>query len=100
MKAANKFRSVLTFNAFTTNRIAILALSAMLALVFAAPSAFAQKSWKPDRPIEIVVGTDPGSGFDRTARLLQRIWQSDHLVEQPVTVVNKARGFGAIGWCT
>jgi tripartite-type tricarboxylate transporter receptor subunit TctC len=98
MKAANKFRSVLTFNAFTTNRIAILALSAMLALVFAAPSAFAQKSWKPDRPIEIVVGTDPGSGFDRTARLLQRIWQSDHLVEQPVTVVNKAGGFGAIGW--
>jgi putative tricarboxylic transport membrane protein len=60
--------------------------------------AFAQKAWKPDRPIEIIVGTDPGSGFDRTARLLQKIWQTTHLVEQPVTVVNKAGGFGAIGW--
>lgn len=74
------------------------ALSAMLALSIVASPAVAQKSWKPDRPVEIIVGTDPGSGFDRTARLLQKIWQSTHLVEQPVTVVNKAGGFGAVGW--
>jgi putative tricarboxylic transport membrane protein len=68
-------------------------------LVGASPmTAFAQKSWTPDRAVEIIVGTDPGSGFDRTARLLQKIWQTTHLVEQPVTVVNKAGGFGAVGW--
>ena len=71
-------------------------LSASLLLVPA--SASAQKAWKPDRPIEIVVGTDPGSGFDRTARLLQKIWQGEHLLDEPVTVVNKAGGFGAVGW--
>ncbi len=76
-----------------------LGLGLGLALLATAPdTAFAQKAWKPDRPIEIVVGTDPGSGFDRTARLLQKIWQDAHLVEQPVAVVNKPGGFGAIGW--
>jgi putative tricarboxylic transport membrane protein len=83
-----------------TGKLFVSTLSFALALFVIAPptSAFAQKSWKPDRPVEIIVGTDPGSGFDRTARLLQKIWQTTHLVEQPVTVVNKAGGFGAIGW--
>src|SRR5258708_28512764 len=98
MRTTNKFGSIVTINSLPTNKIMMLALSAVLALVVASPPAFAQKAWKPDRPIEIIVGTDPGSGFDRTARLLQKIWQSEHLVEQPVTVVNKSGGFGAIGW--
>jgi len=68
------------------------------AFVLMPVAGFAQSKWKPDRPIEIIVGTDPGSGFDRTARLLQKIWQNDHLVDQVVTVVNKPGGFGAIGW--
>jgi len=80
----------------TINAIAVVLFIALTAL--APTSALAQKAWKPDRPVEIVVGTDPGSGFDRTARLLQKIWQSAHLIEQPVTVVNKAGGFGALGW--
>jgi putative tricarboxylic transport membrane protein len=99
MRTANKLSSVVTtINFFPTNKIMISVLSAVLALVVASAPASAQKAWKPDRPIEIIVGTDPGSGFDRTARLLQKIWQSEHLVEQPVTVVNKPGGFGAIGW--
>jgi putative tricarboxylic transport membrane protein len=83
-----------------SNKLAASMLSAALAfLIISWPTnALAQKSWKPDRSIEIIVGTDPGSGFDRTARLLQKIWQTTRLVEQPVTVVNKAGGFGAIGW--
>jgi putative tricarboxylic transport membrane protein len=76
----------------------LLVLATLVLFVVSPDAAFAQKSWKPDRPVEIIVGTDPGSGFDRTARLLQKIWQTTHLVEQPVTVVNKAGGFGAIGW--
>jgi putative tricarboxylic transport membrane protein len=99
MRTIDKFDSVVTINSFPTNKTMISVLSAAaLALVVASQPACAQKAWKPDRPIEIIVGTDPGSGFDRTARLLQKIWQSEHLVEQPVTVVNKPGGFGAIGW--
>jgi len=61
-------------------------------------AAWPAAAWQPDRPIEIIVGTNPGSGFDRTARLLQKIWQSNHLVDKPVTVVNRPGGFGALGW--
>jgi putative tricarboxylic transport membrane protein len=77
---------------------AMLSAALVVAAAVAPTAALAQKAWKPDRPVEIVVGTDPGSGFDRTARLLQKIWQTTHLIEQPVTVVNKAGGFGALGW--
>ncbi|HLH95806.1 MAG TPA: tripartite tricarboxylate transporter substrate binding protein [Xanthobacteraceae bacterium] len=85
--------------ATTIGSAAIIATVLSASLVALEPtSAAAQKAWKPDRPIEIVVGTDPGSGFDRTARLLQKIWQGAHLVDEPVTVVNKAGGFGAVGW--
>jgi putative tricarboxylic transport membrane protein len=55
-------------------------------------------AWKPDRPVELIVGTDPGSGFDRMARVLQKIWQTEHFIDVPVTVVNKPGGSGAIGW--
>lgn len=100
MSTINKIRSVPAIRSIATNGFVVSALSFALGLliVLSPIPAFAQKSWKPDRPIEIIVGTDPGSGFDRTARLLQKIWQTAHLVEQPVTVVNKAGGFGAIGW--
>jgi len=99
MKTTNS-NSAMAIKSVAASRLVVSALSAALAwLIIASPTAaFAQKSWKPDRPVEIIVGTDPGSGFDRTARLLQKIWQATHLVEQPVTVVNKAGGFGAIGW--
>ncbi len=63
-----------------------------------ATNAFAASGWVPNRPVEIIVGTDPGSGFDRTARILQKVWQANHLVDQTVTVVNKPGGFGAVGW--
>ena len=64
----------------------------------ATPPAAAQAAWKPDRPIEIVVGTDPGSGNDRSARTLQKLWQSTKLVGVAVTVVNKPGGSGAVAW--
>jgi putative tricarboxylic transport membrane protein len=83
----------------TPARVAHAIVVSLTAAFVLMPSAsFAQSKWKPDRAIEIIVGTDPGSGFDRTARLLQKIWQGDHLVDQAVTVVNKPGGFGAIGW--
>ncbi len=54
--------------------------------------------WKPEKPIEIVVGTGVGGGQDKSARTMQRILQERKLVEVPVTVVNKPGGGGAVGW--
>jgi putative tricarboxylic transport membrane protein len=39
-----------------------------------------------------VVPTSAGSGVDNTARTIQRILQTDKLVDGPITVVNKAGG--------
>lgn len=74
-------------------------LCGMLFLLFAAGSAQAQTAgWKPDRAVEIIVGTAPGAAPDKTARLIQRLWQTRGLYEGPVTVVNKPGGGNLIAW--
>lgn len=55
------------------------------------------QTWKPEKPVEIVIGTSPGGPQDRTGRTIQRILQEQKLVATPVNVVNKAGGGGAIG---
>jgi putative tricarboxylic transport membrane protein len=80
---------------------AALAAGAAVALIgaVAVPAADvrAQTDWKPDRNVEIIVGTPPGSGYDSVARKLQEIWQTGNLVEKSVTVTNKPGGFNAVG---
>jgi putative tricarboxylic transport membrane protein len=71
-------------------------LFTLIALFAQASNAIAQ--WKPDKPIEIVVGTGVGGGQDKSARTVQRILQEQKLVDVPVTVVNKPGGGGAVGW--
>jgi putative tricarboxylic transport membrane protein len=58
----------------------------------------AQTAWSPERNVEIVVGTGPGSSPDRVARLIQSTWQEQKSVAVPVTVVNKPGGNNSIGW--
>jgi len=48
----------------------------------------AHSIWRPDRALEIVAGTPPGAGLDRTARALARAIESRGLVEVPVQVLN------------
>lgn len=60
------------------------------------PYALAQ-GWKPEKPVEIIIGTSPGGPQDRTGRLIQRILQEQKLAPGPVNVVNKPGGGGAIG---
>lgn len=56
----------------------------------------AEPAWKPAKYVEVVVGVPPGGPLDKTARLLQKIWQEKKLVEVPITVVNKPGGGHAI----
>ena len=70
-------------------------VAAGLAIIIAAPIASAA-DWKPDRNIEVIVGTAAGSGSDATARLVQRLLQEKKLIERPSTVLNKVGGGGVI----
>jgi len=71
----------------------------LFALLLAATSAGAQPStWKPERVVEIIVGTAPGAAPDKTARAIQRLWQERGIFDGPVSVVNKPGGGNLIAW--
>ena len=69
----------------------------LIACAFAAPFCIAA-DWKPDKPIEFIVGTGPGSGVDNTARTVQAILQTQKLIEPQINVVNKPGGPYAIAF--
>jgi putative tricarboxylic transport membrane protein len=60
--------------------------------------AHAQSTWKPERPVELIVTCQPGCGPDIAARTMQKIWQDHKIVQAPVVVVNKAGGGGAVAY--
>jgi putative tricarboxylic transport membrane protein len=71
--------------------------AAAAVLVLAAPAAaLPATSWKPDQPVEIVIGTSAGSGSDTTGRWIQRWIREKKLVEVPANVLNKPGGGGTI----
>lgn len=55
-------------------------------------------TWKPVRDIEIVAGTPPGGGLDRSARALAKAIEANRLVEVPVKVVNVGGDGGRKAW--
>lgn len=57
----------------------------------------AQPAWQPARPVEIVVGSGAGGGNDRTARVLQKIFNENKWLRH-IAVVNKVGGGGALAY--
>ena len=74
-------------------RVAI-PLSAIVVLAFV--TAVHAQTWKPEKPIDIIIGTTPGGPQDRQGRLIQRIFQERKLIEQSVSVSNRPGGGGAV----
>lgn len=70
----------------------------VLCMVLSAGASAQQPAWKPERNVEIIVGTAPGAAPDKTARLIQRLWQAQRIFEGPVSVVNKPGGGNLIAW--
>lgn len=68
------------------------------AVLIAAPGAAPAQAWKPQQPVEIIVGSAAGSSPDTMARAIQRIWQDKRLVEVPTNVVNRVGGGNTIAW--
>src|SRR4029450_4997038 len=76
---------------------AAVAVVAAFATAMGNPITAAAQAWKPERAVEIIVGTTPGGPQDRTGRLIQKILQDEKLVTVPLNVVNKPGGGGVIG---
>ncbi len=66
----------------------------MFAMLVAA--GVSAQAWKPEKPVEIIIGTSAGGPQDRMGRAVQRILQERKLVLTPVNVTNKAGGGGAV----
>lgn len=69
-----------------------------ICLGWASVSGNAQTSWKPQRNVEIVIGSSAGTGPDRVARIIQRIWREQKMMDAPSSVSNKPGGGGAVAW--
>ena len=54
--------------------------------------------WRPQREVEIVAGTPPGGGLDRSARALVKAIESKRFLDVPVTVNNVAGDGGRKAW--
>jgi putative tricarboxylic transport membrane protein len=54
--------------------------------------------WKPENEVEIIAGTPPGGGTDRSARALLSAIESNNLIEVPAKVVNIAGDGGRKAW--
>ena len=71
-------------------RVLVRLLPAALAALWL--TAAQAQSWKPDKPVEILVGSGAGGSADTMGRHLQRIMQELKLVPVPVNVLNKVGG--------
>jgi putative tricarboxylic transport membrane protein len=70
-------------------------LLALLSVSAAWNAAQSQGSWRPVRPIELVVMAGKGGGADRNVRAIVEIIDKHKLAPVPVTPVNIAGGSGA-----
>ena len=66
-----------------------------LAVFAFVPNFAAAQTWKPERPIELMVGCAPGCDPDNMVRFMQRMFQTNRYFDVPVTIQNKAGGMGA-----
>jgi putative tricarboxylic transport membrane protein len=77
-----------------TMRTALASLIVVLSLALAAGGAAAAY---PARPLEIVAPANPGGGWDALARTINRALEVEKLYPQPMAVLNKPGGGGAVG---
>ena len=80
-------------------KVASLLLGACLSLVLslgANAQSETKSSWTPDRPITIIVPSNPGGGWDQTARFVQQTIIQNEMLPVSIEVINRGGGGGTI----
>lgn len=67
--------------------------SALLILTLVVPMA---RAFEPTKPVEMIVHSAPGGGSDLFGRAMIEMMQKDNLYRQPMQVINKSGGSGAV----
>jgi len=68
--------------------------AAMLAIALSQPAA--AQGWKPEKNVEVIVGTAPGGSLDAGARLMQSLWQQKKPFEGTSSVINRPGAGGSL----
>lgn len=69
----------------------------LIAIGLAYSTGAASAEWKPERNVEVIVGTASGSAADRAARFLQKIWIDQKAIPVAHVIVNKPGAGGELG---
>ena len=70
--------------------------AATLLFASAAALSHAQTGWRPDKTVEVITPSAPGSSLDSTIRMLQRVLTEQKIVDVTVLPVNKPGGGGSV----
>lgn len=73
----------------------LILLFVVLALAVIWPGDAAEAAWAPNRPVSLICPWAAGGGTDRIARMVAVLLEKE--LGQPVTVVNRTGGSGAVG---
>jgi putative tricarboxylic transport membrane protein len=74
--------------------LTMVTLVFLLSVVFV---NFSEGATYPSRPLEIIAPAGAGGGWDTLARTIDRSLEVEKLYPQPISVVNKVGGGGAVG---
>lgn len=55
-------------------------------------------AWEPTKPVQFIVPAGTGGGADQMARFIQGVVSKNHLMKEPMIVVNESGGAGAQGF--
>jgi putative tricarboxylic transport membrane protein len=77
-----------------SRHVVLASLVVALSLTLVAPS---ESATYPARPLELVAPANPGGGWDALARTMNRVLEIEKLYPQPMSVLNKPGGGGAVG---
>jgi putative tricarboxylic transport membrane protein len=72
------------------------AMTALILLVAASLTAVQGPAFQPQRAVDVVVHTGPGGGSDLFARAIAEMLRKENLLSQPLQIVNKPGGGGAV----
>ena len=68
------------------------------ALLLVTTGGATAQGWKPQQPVEVIIGSNAGSSPDIMARHIQKIWQEKRVVDVPANVVNRVGGGNTVAW--